>query len=242
MNNQRILALSSSRFGNGGFLETAAPLIHRFLGEQPLKAAFIPFASVKNDHVLYTLMVADALSHLPYTFTTVTYKDAAAVIEKADVIMTGGGNTFKLLHDLYTLDLLELVQQKVNAGIPYIGWSAGANITGLTISTTNDMPIIAPAAFEALAFLPFQLNPHYNNYKPEGFNGETRDQRLEEFLVLNPGTPVVALPEGSGLERTGGQLRYIGQPGGVLFSTDPQTKVIRKKIISADDDLSFLLT
>lgn len=240
MNHQRILALSSSRFGNGGFLETAAPLIHRFLGEQPLKIAFIPFASVKNDHALYTSMVSDALSHLPYTFTTVTYENAAAVIEQADVIMTGGGNTFKLLHDLYTLDLLELVQQKVNAGIPYIGWSAGANITGLTISTTNDMPIIAPAAFEALAFFPFQLNPHYSNYKPEGFNGETRDQRLEEFLVLNPATPVVALPEGSGLKKEGNRLEYSGTNNGVLFSNDPPGSILKKSIVHGQD-LSFLL-
>lgn len=242
MKPHRILAFSSSRYGNGGFLETAAPVIHEFLGQQPLQVAFIPFASVKNDHEVYTSMVVSALAHLPYTFSTVTYTDAKTVISKADVIMTGGGNTFKLLHDLYQLDLVELIREKINAGTPYIGWSAGSNITGSTICTTNDMPIIAPASFEALGFLPFQLNPHYSNYKPEGFNGETRDQRLEEFLLLNPTVPIVALPEGSGLKKENAQLEYFGPENGILFSAGSAGFMVHKKLIHNGDILSFLLS
>jgi dipeptidase E len=206
---QRILAFSSSRIGNGGYLETAAPIIKNFLGDSALTIAFVPFASVDGDYDAYTAMVRAALTG-HYNIVTVTHDTAIAVIDSADAIMVGGGNTFKLLHDLYTTKALPLIQQKVNSGTPYIGWSAGSNITGATICTTNDMPIINPGSFDALGFFAFQINPHYYNITVPGFNGETRDQRLQEFLLLHPHVPIVALPEGTALLQDNNTLLLTG--------------------------------
>ncbi len=214
MKHPRILAFSSSREGKKGYLETVAPVIKTFLGNAPLSIAFIPFAAVDNDYELYTAKVRKGLSGLPYSIKTVIPKEAKIIIEESDVIMVGGGNTFKLLHDLYDLDLPELIKEKVAGGTPYIGWSAGSNITGVSISTTNDMPIIQPQRFTALGFFPFHINPHYHNTVVHGFNGETRDQRLTEFLQLNSSSSVICLPEGTAIKYEKEQLIFIGSTTG----------------------------
>ena len=237
----RILAFSSSRAGNGAYLQTAAPVIKIFLGDEDLSIAFIPFALVGNEYEAYTAMVKEGLQSLPYSIETVLPANAKETIEKADVIMIGGGNTFKLLHDIYEYKLLDIIRDKVNRGTPYIGWSAGSNILGPTIGTTNDMPVIEPKSFNALGLFPFQINPHYNNEKPAGHNGETREQRLIEFVKLNPGLPVVGLPEGTALKLDNGNLQFIGQLPGFLFSAGSQQNEIDKKQIADKDDLSFLL-
>ena len=235
----RLLAFSSSREGNGNYLETAAPEIQKFLGNAPLDIAFIPFASVNPDHETFANNVRTALAGFPYTIQTVNNTNAKTLIEKADVIMVGGGNTFKLLHDLYALQLMEPIKQKVNSGTPYIGWSAGSNIAGHTICTSNDMPIIYPRSFKALGFLPFQVNPHYYNQPIAGFNGETRNQRLAEFLQLNPRQQVVALPEGRALILELGRLNLLGKDNAFLFSW--QNDAFTQKELTVADDLSFLL-
>ena len=213
----RILLFSSSRAGNSDFLEPAKPVIENFLGKEVFTIAFIPFASVQRDYDSYTAMVQAAFAHLPYTVQTVLPGNAAAVISHADAILVGGGNTFKLLHDLYAYNVFSLIQDRVQAGIPYIGWSAGSNIAGLTISTTNDMPVIEPKSFKALALVPFQLNPHYYNVSIAGFNGETRNQRLTEFLILNPGISILGLPEGTALKLENEKFSLLGNEPAVLF-------------------------
>ncbi|MEP7111501.1 MAG: dipeptidase PepE [Ferruginibacter sp.] len=241
MSGNRLLAFSSSRVGNGGYLETLAPVIKEFIGSKVLNIAFIPFASVSKDYYEYLAIVKKSLEGLPCSIEAVMPGNAKEIIEKAGVIMVGGGNTFKLLHDIYELNLLDFIRDKVNKGTPYIGWSAGSNITGPTIGTTNDMPVIEPKSFNALGLLPFQINPHYTNFNPQGHNGETRDQRLEEFIRLNPGLPIVGLPEGTALKLENGLLTYLGPLQGVLFYAGPdEDKIVRKEII-ANEDLSFLL-
>lgn len=235
----RILALSSSRAGNSAYLEIAVPIIKNFLGDQRLTIAFLPFASVDKNHEAYGNNVRNGLSVLQHDIQTAMPHTAKELITQSDAIMVGGGNTFKLLHDLYSLELIELLKQRVQKGVPYIGWSAGSNIAGLTISTTNDMPVIQPQSFKALGFFPFQINPHYYNIVTEGFHGETRDQRLEEFLMLNPSIPVVCLPEGTALQLENGTLKFIGQSSGILL-TMANEKLMRKEI-SSEEDLSALL-
>ena len=238
MSCNRILAFSSSRVGDGEYLETAVPSIKELLGDSPLQIAFIPFASVDDDSDDYTLKVKKSLQPLPYTITTVTPVNAIETINKASAIMVGGGNTFKLLHDIYYLKLLDIIRDKVNKGVPYIGWSAGSNILGPTIGTTNDMPIIEPKSFNALGLLPFQINPHYSNVIPTGHNGETRDQRLKEFIKLNPGLPIVGLPEGTGLRLLKGKLQLIGTLPALLFTRD-ENEIVKKEI-GVNEDLTFL--
>lgn len=234
------MAFSSSRVGESGYLEMALPVINKFLGDDPLNIAFIPFASVGADYETYAEMVRLALKELPYTVTMVPQQHAKSVIEKADVIMVGGGNTFKLVHDIYDCQLLDIIRDKVNKGTPYIGWSAGANIIAPSLGTTNDMPVIAPKSFNTLGFLPFQINPHYNNAKLPGHNGETRDQRLEEFMLLNTGLPIVGLPEGTYLQLELNLLTFNGAYEGVLFYWD-EKNIIKKRAIAVGEDLSFLL-
>ena len=236
---KRLIAFSSSKEGKSSYLQTAIPAINFFLGNEPLKIAFIPFAAVNPDYEDYANKVRNALEALPYTIQTADSASAYAVIENADAIMVGGGNTFKLLHHLYTFQLMELIKNKVNAGIPYIGWSAGSNITGATICTSNDMPIINPGSFKALEFFAFQINPHYYNQPIAGFNGETRNQRLAEFLQLNPAVPVVALPEGTALVLEAGHLKLTGNTNAWLFRWE-HAALVQLELTTADD-LSFLL-
>lgn len=236
----KVLTLSSSRVGNSGFLEKVISYIKNFLGDDALTIAFIPFASVQKNYEEYGGMVKQALSSLPYSVQTVIVENAKATIEKADTIMVGGGNTFKLLHDIYQNNLFELIQNKVKSGTPYIGWSAGGNIAGRTINTTNDMPIIQPKSFTAFSFFPFQINPHYINQNLEGHNGETRDQRLEEFVMLNPGIPVIGLPEGTALQLQNDRLHFIGEREGVLFQCEPN-QLSQKKVVTKGEDISWLM-
>ena len=215
----RILAFSSSRVADGAYLENAAPVIQNFLGEKPLTIAFVPFASV-DGYDDYATKVKEGLSTLPHTIRLVEEDNAKETIEDCDVVMTGGGNTFKLLHDLYRLKLMKLIRQKVHNGMPYIGWSAGSNLCGPTICTTNDMPIVQPESFDAFGFFPFQINPHYYNLVTEGFHGETRDQRLEEFLKLNKGKEIFCLPEGTYLKLQNDDLLFDGIAQGVRMTRE----------------------
>lgn len=241
MTSKHILALSSSRFGNEKFLESAAFTIQNFLGESPLNIAFIPFALVSKDYDKYVNDVRLSLQDLPHIITLANPDNAKNIIEQSDVIMVGGGNTFKLLHDIYEAGILEAIQRKIHNGSPYIGWSAGANITAPTIGTTNDMPVIQPQSFKALNVFPFQINPHYYNQNPEGFNGETRNQRLFEFVNMNPSLKVAGLPEGTALKLQGSVLNFIGRNAGVLICAGEENATPTLKEIVPGEDVSFLL-
>jgi dipeptidase E len=237
----QLLALSSSRVGGGAYLAAALPMIERFLGRASLRLAFVPFANADGNDEAYAEKVREALAPLPYAIQMVTAANGKDLLQQCDAIMVGGGNTFKLLHDIYRHDLFFLIRQRVESGMPYIGWSAGANLTGKTICTTNDMPIIQPQSFAAFAFLPFQINPHYYNVTIEGFHGETRDQRLAEFLLLHPSDGIVGLPEGTALQLQNGKLQLLGGANAVLFTTEEMKQQPKKQTLSPNTDLSFLL-
>jgi dipeptidase E len=238
---KRVLAFSSSKVNNTAYLENAVPVIKDFLGDKPLHIAFIPFADADNNYDGYLAKVRKGLEELPYSFEVVKHEGAGSVIEQADAILVGGGNTFKLLHHLYHYQLADLIRDQINAGKPYVGWSAGSNIAGLSIGTTNDMPIIEPRSFKAFGFFPFQINSHYINLKTEGHNGETRDERLYEYLKVNQKASIVGLPEGAALQLEGGILKLMGQVPAVLFQLDPANFNLLRTTISIGQDLSRLL-
>lgn len=234
-----VLAFSSSRVGDGAYLEKAVTVVKDFLGEKKCNIGFIPFASV-DGYELYAEKIGEAFAGLPYTIQTIDHTNTRAAIEASDVIMVGGGNTFKLLHNLYEADVVSLIKEKVESGTPYIGWSAGSNLTGPTICTTNDMPVIEPKSFSAFGFFPFQLNPHYYNMVIEGFHGETRDQRLEEFLKVNVGKKIMCLPEGTYLKLQLGELLFDGIAQGVLMTREEGQTIHR--IIHPGTDLTYLFS
>jgi dipeptidase E len=211
------LMLSSSRVGNTPYLahtiEFIAPLV-----ANTKKWIFVPYAGVSMGYDKYLDIIKTGLAPLNIEITSLhDYGDPKQAIRDADGIFVGGGNTFHLLNELYRYDLVHLIREEVNNGKPYVGWSAGSNITGLSIRTTNDMPIVEPPSFAGLNLLPFQLNPHYSNYQAPGHNGETRAQRLLEFTLVDPLTPVIAIQEGTALWRQGDSLRLMGDKEGYLF-------------------------
>lgn len=222
-----VLMLSSSRAGSEDYLEHAKSFLFGHLGDNR-EILFVPYAGVTVSWDAYCEKVAQALPEFNIRGLH-TYDDPAAALNQAknnhQAIVVGGGNTFSLLHTLYQQDLMGTLKSVVTNGTPYIGWSAGANICGLTIRTTNDMPIIEPPSFEALGFINCQLNPHYSNFAPPGHNGETRDQRLAEFTALNPETAVIGIPEGTALSLTEGRLTLLGDVEGFVFVGEEKTAI-----------------
>lgn len=190
-----LLLLSNSRNPGGEYLAHALDAFETLLAGRTA-AWFVPFAGVTVPWNGYTAMVATALAPLG---VTVTGAHVRAMPAAGEAILVGGGNTFQLLAEMRSRGLLDVVRSAVGAGVPYAGWSAGANMACPTIRTTNDMPIVDPRGFDALDFVPYQINPHFTNVMPPGHQGETREQRLTEFVTANPAVPVLGLPEGDWL-------------------------------------------
>jgi dipeptidase E len=229
----RLLLLSNSRNPGGGWLEHAGDEIQDFLGEVSGKLIFFPFAGVSLDFDAYTAMARRRFREMGYALQG-AHKLRCSAAGRAAGFVVGGGNTFRLLHEMQRRGWLDAVRRRVRAGVPYIGWSAGTILMCPTIRTTNDMPIIEPASLKAFGLLPFQINAHYTERTLAKFGGETRDQRLAEFQALNPGVPVLGLREGSLLRLEGKKLSLRLGPGAELFAR-------RKKAFKAGADLSFLL-
>ncbi|WP_203255815.1 dipeptidase PepE [Hyunsoonleella ulvae] len=162
---------------------------------------FIPYARPSGiSHDDYTEIARKAFSKIGKNIVGLhTSKNPKQTLKNAEGIFTGGGNTFVLIHQLYKNELITTLKDTINAGTPYLGTSAGSNICGLTIKTTNDMPIVYPPNFNALGIVPFNINPHYlDPDKNSKHMGETRETRIKEFHYHNT-QPVVGLREGSWL-------------------------------------------
>ena len=229
----KLLLLSSSRAHNSAYLAPNLALIQQHL-QGIDKILFIPYAAVSLSYDAYQQMVQQAFEAIGIEVDSIHHHpNKRAAVQQAQAIVVGGGNTFVLLQLLYQQGLMDEITQQVAKGVPYLGWSAGSNIAGLSIRTTNDMPIIEPPSFNALNLLPCQLNPHYSDYKPEGFHGETRDMRLAEFMLLNPTTPIIGLAEGTALLRSGSVLSYQGDVDGYLFIGGSKTAILPGADLSA---------
>jgi dipeptidase E len=214
---KNLLLLSNSRMPTTGYLEHAIDAIRETLGDAK-NVVLIPYASVTIAWDSTAKNVRNALESLGIQITAIHhFKDPAAALRECDAVMVNGGNTFNLLHHLRRKELIVPLRNEIFKGKPYIGWSAGSGICAPTIRTTNDMPIIDPSGMDALGVIDFQLNAHYSNVVPEGWMGETRDQRLAEFCALNPTVPVFGLPEGDWLRVRGDGITLHGPFDGKWF-------------------------
>ncbi len=180
---------------------------------------FIPYARPSGiSHDVYTDNVKNAFSKINKDVIGIhTFENPVTAVEKAEAIFIGGGNTFVLLNQLYKNNLIDILKETVIDGTPYLGTSAGSNICGLTIKTTNDMPIVYPPNFNALGLVPFNLNPHYLDPDiTSNHMGETRETRIKEFHAYNS-PPVVGLREGSWLYAHGNSIVLKGNLSARIF-------------------------
>lgn len=206
------LLLSNSTLPGTEFFTWPRSHVKEFLGASKMKLVFIPFAAVTLSYEEYAEKVKEVFNAIGYEVESLHHsQDKQKTIRNADGFVVGGGNSFALLHWIYKFDLLDTIRQRVLEGIPYIGWSAGGNLACPTIMTTNDMPIVQLPSLNALNLVPFQINPHYHELKFEGQGGETRKERLEEFIAFNPTKKIIGLPEGMLLERKGNSLILKGE-------------------------------
>lgn len=204
------LLISASSYQDTGYLRHCKNWVKDFLGESGKEEIlFIPYAGVRRTNDEYEQKVIDRLKNKNIK-SIHHYEDKISAIKNANSIAVGGGNTFMLLYTLYKLNLIEPIKEAVANGAKYFGWSAGANIAGKTMMTTNDMPIIMPKSFDSLNIFPYQINPHFISGKLAGHNGESREERLEEFLIANPKETIYALPEGTALLIEDSEAEVIG--------------------------------
>lgn len=233
----RLLLISNSTNPGEPYLDYPKNNIKEFLGEKPVKALFIPYAAVTFSYDIYETKVQERFNEIGHDVVSIHHFDnPVRAVKTADAIVVGGGNTWKLLKTIRDKKLIDPVREKVLSGTPYIGWSAGSNMACPTIRTTNDMPIVEPDAFSAFGLIPFQINPHYLDANPAGHAGETREQRIEEFIEANPDLFVVGLREGTMLLIQNKTIRLVGPR---------KTRIFKKGTVPAeldtDGDLSFLL-
>lgn len=234
---RRLLLLSSSRDANGVYLVHAAAPIRELLGTTVTRLLFIPYAGVTISHADYTARAAPPFATVGYDLRSIDdAEDPVRAVANAEAIVVGGGNTFHLLKSLYDRNLIDAIRTRVFSGMPYLGWSAGAVIAAPSIGTTNDMPIVEPKSLRALNLIPFQINAHFTDHHPPGHNGETRAERLEEFVAANPGVRVLGLREGCALRITGDDVALLGDGNAPLFALGTA-----RVEYTARDDLSFLL-
>lgn len=213
--NKRLLLISNSTLHGSGYLDHAAAEIHNFL-DGVSRVLFIPFALA--DHNDYASRARQRFAALGYELDSIhEADDKQRAVNQAEAVFIGGGNTFRLLKSLYVFALLHPIKHRAEAGMPFIGSSAGSNVAGPTIRTTNDMPIVEPPSFNALGLVSFQINPHYLDPSPDSTHmGETREERIIQFLEENE-TPVVGIREGAMIRVEQGSAMLKGSTGARIF-------------------------
>ncbi|WGK65183.1 dipeptidase PepE [Croceiramulus getboli] len=185
---------------------------------------FIPFARPGGiSHEAYTQLARKGLTPLNKKVVGLhDFEDKVAALEEAEAIITGGGNTFVLVNTMYQYGIMETLRQQLHQGTPYLGTSAGSNLAGLTMQTTNDMPIVYPPSFKTLGMVPFNINAHYLDPQPNSTHmGETRQTRIKEFHAFNA-IPVVGLREGSWIQVQEEQSKLMGPHSARIFQRDQE--------------------
>jgi dipeptidase E len=217
-----IIASTSTLYGSG-YLEYLLDEL-KVLFKETDQILFVPYARPGGvSYDAYTSLAQKAFETIGKEVNGIhEFDNPIETVKNAKGIFVGGGNTFVLVNQLYKNNLIETVKEAVNHGIPYLGSSAGSNICGLTIGTTNDMPIIYPPSFKTFGFVPFNINPHYLD--PDTNNkhmGETRATRIKEFHKFNT-QPVIGLREGSWLHVQGDSIILKGTLSARVFEFEKE--------------------
>lgn len=219
-NHKNLLLISNSTMAGEPYMDWCKELLAQFYKEAGVKKVlFIPYAGVNLSPEsltvsfdVYEKRVASVMAPYGVEIESIhRFANPVIAVKNAEAIAVGGGNTFHLFYMLHDLNLMEVIRQQVMDGLPYAGWSAGANLACPTLMTTNDMPIIQPQSFNGLNLIPFQINPHYLDAHPSNHGGETRQQRIEEFLTVNRRTIVAGLREGCYLRCIGEEIFLHGK-------------------------------
>jgi dipeptidase E len=222
---KNLIIASTSTLHGGNYLDYLLPTLEQHFSNCET-IVFIPYARPGGiSHEEYTNKVQLAFSQIGKKVLGLhTFENTIEAIKNAQGIFTGGGNTFLLVSQLYENNIMETLVQAIAKGVPYLGTSAGSNITGISMQTTNDMPIIYPPSFNTLGAIPFNLNPHYLDADWQSKHmGETRETRIKEYHVFNS-IPVLGLREGSWLDVKGNQIILKGTLTARLFrqNQEPQ--------------------
>lgn len=235
---RHVLLLSNSTLHGRGYLDHAESVLREHLAGRARRILFVPFAL--HDQAAYAAKVRERFQRLDIAVDSIHEEPSSAAMRaavlRAEALFIGGGNTFRLLKALYDAQLLKAIKTRVTSGMPYVGSSAGTNVATASIQTTNDMPIVYPPSFDALALVPFNVNPHYLDPDTNSKHmGETRETRIREFHEMNA-RPVVGLREGAWLVVRGEQCTLGGTTGARLFQRgrDPVE-------YAPPADLSFLM-
>ena len=218
-----LLLISNSTNAGEPYLKYPIAEIQKTL-EGVTEVVFIPYAAVTFSYDEYERKVQERFNEIGIKVSSVHHAiNKRNFVRHAQAIVIGGGNTFALLKKMQEEDLLDIIFRRVKAGTPYIGWSAGSNVTCPTICTTNDMPIVQPSSFRAIGLVPFQINPHYLDANPEGHAGETREQRIMEYLEANRSRYVVGLREGCMIRLKDDKIELIGSRSMRIFKKGMET-------------------
>jgi len=241
----KLLLISNSTNYGEEYLGWPRPDIKKFLSSTTVKRIlFVPYAgvglateSLEKSYDVYEAKVNSVFQELGYEIYSIHKEDdPVQAVKDAEAIAVGGGNTFHLVYMLHKNKIIKEIREKALSGTPYMGWSAGSNVACPTLMTTNDMPIIEPESFNCFNLIPFQINPHYLDANPEGHGGETRQQRIEEYLVVNKDVTVVGLREATSLLFEGDSIELIGKRPLRIFNFGQEPIEI-----APGDDISFLL-
>lgn len=231
-----LLLISNSTNAGEAYLKYPIAEIQKTLAGVT-EVVFIPYAAVTFSYEEYERKVQERFDEIGIKVRSVHRAlNKRNFVRHAQAIVIGGGNTFALLKKMQEEDLLDVIFRRVRAGVPYIGWSAGSNVTCPTICTTNDMPIVEPQSFRAIGLVPFQINPHYLDANPAGHAGETREQRILEYLEANRSRYVVGLREGCMIRIKDENIELIGSRTMRIFK-----KGIETYEVQPGDDISFLI-
>lgn len=233
----RLLLISNSTNAGEEYLDYPKKYIKNFLGEEKITAVFIPFAAVTFSFDEYEAKVKKRFNEIGHDIISIhNFENQIDAIKNAEAIVIGGGNTWQLTRMIHDNNLTSVIVEKVKSGIPYIGWSAGSNVACPTIKTTNDMPIIDPKGLNALGLIPFQINPHFLDANPAGHGGETREDRINEFMEINRDVYVAGLREGTMFLYEKDNISLLGERNCRIFKFGEKTVEL-----SNSDNFNFLL-